>query len=337
MEVAMLRNNDFQRTLDYETFRSLAHPVCGRHNLADQEANTFAGSLCLHSVSGLTAVDIRSNARRVERTQRDVRLDGVDQYKAVFQIEGRSIISQNDRDVQLAVGGVALVDLARPVTHVSDDVDSRWLCLLLPRQSLVSHLGFEPPGGACGRGGSPAGRMLNEVVLDTLNGGGSVLPPADSYMRLAVFDLLGALFVPPPSSSRHANKLIMRICGLIKDRFTDPDFGPPQAASQAGISLRYLQKLFTQSGSTCTEYIHSLRLNHAARLLHRRKLLGMSEPISNIAYACGFRDYTHFARQFRNRFGCSPGTHSGMQGGGENSAVRPGAHETVPWACAHEA
>jgi AraC family transcriptional activator of tynA and feaB len=337
----MLRSDDFLGThVDYETFTSLAHPVCGRHHLADEETSTFAGWVRLLSVSGLTAVDIRSNARRVERTQRDVRLDGVDQYKAVFQIEGRSIISQNDRVVRLAVGGVALVDLARPVTHVSDDVDSRWLCLLLPRQSLVSNLGFEPPGGACGPGGTSAGRLLYDVVVDALNGGGSVLPPAESYMRLAVFDLLGALFVPrepPPSSSRHANKLITRISGLIKDRFTDPDFGPPQAASEAGISLRYLQKLFTQSGSTCTEYIHSLRLNYAARLLHRRKLLGMSEPISNIAYACGFRDYTHFARQFRNRFGCSPGTHSGMQGGAENGAVRPGADETLPWAWAHEA
>jgi AraC family transcriptional regulator, positive regulator of tynA and feaB len=317
MEDGMLRNDDFPGThVNYEAFRSMADPLCGRHNLADEETSTFTGSVRLLSVSGLTAVDIRSNARRVERTQRDVRLDGVDQYKAVFQIEGRSIISQNDQVVQLALGGVALVDLARPVTHVSDDVDSRWLCLLLPRRSLVSHLGFEPPGGACGHGGTPAGRLLYEVVLDAFNGGGSVLPPADSYMRLAVFDLLGALFVrrePPPSSSRHANKLIARISSLIKDRFTDPDFGPPQAASEAGISLRYLQKLFTQSGTTCTEYIHSLRLDYAARLLHRKKLLRMSEPISSIAYACGFRDYTHFARQFRNRFGCSPGAHSGIR------------------------
>ena len=30
-------------------------------------------------------------------------------------------------------------------------------------------------------------------------------------------------------------------------------------------------------------------------------------PISEIAYVCGFRDYTHFARKFRQRFGYSPG------------------------------
>jgi AraC family transcriptional regulator, positive regulator of tynA and feaB len=63
----------------------------------------------------------------------------------------------------------------------------------------------------------------------------------------------------------------MRIRSLIKDRAADPDFGPPEAASEAGISLRYLQKLFTQRGSTCTDFVYSVRLNHAARLLDRRE------------------------------------------------------------------
>ena len=135
-------------------------------------------------------------------------------------------------------------------------------------------------------------------------------------MQLAVYNLLGALFAPPDSpslSSGHANKLFMRIRGLIKGRFADPDFGPAEAAAEAGISLRYLQKLFTQCGSTCSDFIYSLRLNHAARLLDRRKLLSTGEPISAIAYNCGFHDYTHFARKFRRRFGYSPGAHSGRQ------------------------
>jgi AraC-like DNA-binding protein len=253
----------------------------------------------------------------------------------VFQVAGQSTIYQNDQCVQLAVGDVALIDVARPITWVSDDGNVRHLSLHLPRRSLVSHLGFEPQGGACRRSGTPAGRLLYEIVLDALNGGGSACPPADSYMQLAVYNLLGALFAPPDSlslSSGHANKLFMRIRSLIKDRFADPDFGPPQAASAAGISLRYLQKLFTQRGFTCTEFIYSLRLNHAARLLDRRKLLSISEPISAIAYACGFRDYTHFSRKFRHRFGYSPGAHSAAQGRAGNDAVRSGADKSVSWA-----
>jgi len=52
-------------------------------------------------------------------------------------------------------------------------------------------------------------------------------------MTLAVYNLLGALFAPPDSpslSSGHANKLFMRIRGLIKGRFADPDFGPMRRA-----------------------------------------------------------------------------------------------------------
>jgi AraC-like DNA-binding protein len=150
-------------------------------------------------------------------------------------------------------------------------------------------------------------------------------------MQLAVYDLLGTLFAPtdPPPSSRDVNKLFMRIRGLIKDRFADSDFGPPEAASEAGISLRYLQKLFTQRGFTCTEFIYSLRLNHAARLLDRRRLLSIREPISAIVYACGFRDCTHFARKFRHRFGYSPGAHSAAKGHASNATVRLSTGESA--------
>jgi AraC family transcriptional activator of tynA and feaB len=325
----MRQSDNFLGTeqMDYEAWRALLRPLYGRHSLEGDGPNTFAGWLRRLSVSGLTAVDICCNAHRFERTDRDVRLDDRDHYKFVFQLAGQSTIYQNDQCVQLAVGDVALVDVARPMTCVSGDGNVRRLSLNLPRRSLVSHLGFEPQGGAFRRRGTPAGRFLYEVILDALSGGGSACPSADSYMQLAVYNLLGALFAPsdaPSLSSGHANKLFMRIRRLIKERFADPDFGPPEAASEAGISLRYLQKLFTQRSLTCTEFIYSLRLNQAARLLDRRKLLSLTEPISAIAYACGFRDYTHFARKFRRRFGYSPGTHSEAQGGAGNGAVPSG-------------
>jgi AraC family transcriptional activator of tynA and feaB len=336
MEAVMRQSDNGLGTeqMDREAWRALLRPLYGRHSLEGVEPNAFAGWMRRLSVSGLTAVDICCNAHRFERTHRDVRLDDRDHYKAVFQIVGQSTIYQNDRAVHLAVGDIALVDATRPMTCVCEHGSVRRVSLNLPRRSLVSHLGFEPQGGTYRRSGTSAGRLLYEVVLDALSGSESACPPADSYMQLAVYSLLGALFAPPdpPPSSRYANKLFMRIRGLIKDRFADPDFGPTEAASEAGISLRYLQKLFTQRGSTCTEFIYSLRLNHAARLLDRRKLLSTSEPISAIAYDCGFRDYTHFARKFRHQFGYSPGAHSGAQGRAENGAAHPGADKSASWA-----
>jgi hypothetical protein len=50
------------------------------------------------------AVDLSCNAHRVERTNRDVRLDGMEHFYAVIQLVGRSSMVQNDRVADLALG-----------------------------------------------------------------------------------------------------------------------------------------------------------------------------------------------------------------------------------------
>lgn len=296
--------------LDFETWKELVRTIGGRFNPEGIEPTAFTGSVRPISVCGLTAAVVGSNAHRVERTLRDVRLDGANHYFALFHVAGRSAMTHNDEAVRFDVGDVVLVDAALPVTFFNSNASESWksVALLLPRQSLVSHLGFEPPGGRYRHSGTTAGRLLLELILNSANAAGSMPSPADSYMRLAVYDLVGALFAPDDSApSRHADKLFMRVRSVIKDGFADPDFGPCEAAARAGISLRYLQKLFTQRGSTCKEFIYSFRLDHAARLLQRRASLGASQALGEIAYACGFRDYRHFARKYRHRFGHAPG------------------------------
>jgi AraC-like DNA-binding protein len=298
--------------LDYDAWREMLRSMCGRYNPEGVEPNAFAGWVRPVSVCGITALNIGCNAHRVERTCRDARLDGVDHYFAVFQVGGQSAMTHNDQAVRLAVGDVAFVDAAQPVTYFADNKGAAWntVTLNLPRQSLVS-LDLSQRVEFTGAAERLAGRLLFDLIQEADRSEGSAFSPADSYMQLAVYDLVGALFAPsdPWPVSRHADKLFARICGVIKDGFSDPDFGPVEVAAEAGISLRYLQKLFTERGSTCSEFIYSRRLDHAARLLHRRAQLGTGQPLSEIAYACGFRDYAHFARKFRHRFGYTPGAH----------------------------
>ncbi len=58
--------------------------------------------------------------------------------------------------------------------------------------------------------------------------------------------------------------------GLLEPVEAKGSGSPCDVAAEARISLRYLQKLFTMRNSTCGHFIHSLRLDHAARLLQRR-------------------------------------------------------------------
>jgi AraC family transcriptional activator of tynA and feaB len=302
--------------LDFEGWSAFLRASCGnRPEVMDRHA--FAGWVRPLSVCDLDAAALKIECRlavadsgkayRSERTDQDVRFAGADYYYAVFQVAGRSVMTQNDEVARLAVGDIALLDAARPAACFADA--SQWLRVELPRQALVSHLGFEPRGGLYASGGAPAARVLFDLVREVDQAEESEPSPAVPYLQLAVYDLLGALFAPSTSASvsRHGDRLFTRVCAVIKDGFADPDSSPRAVAAEAGISLRYLQKLFTARGSTCSDFIYSLRLDHAARLLHRRASLGTNQPLNEIAYTSGFRDYTHFSRKFRHRFGHSPG------------------------------
>jgi AraC-like DNA-binding protein len=181
----------------------------------------------------------------------------------------------------------------------------------LPRQRLISALGFEPRGGLGSHSRTRVSRLLFQLVVGAVNDEAPLPMSTDDHMRRAVYDLLGALFAPPDPGpgSLHSDRLFKRICDVIRDRFADPDFGPYEIATEVGISLRYLQKLFTKRGFTCSGFIQSLRLDQAVRSIELRASIKSHHPLSEIARACGYRDYSNFAHAFRQRFGHAPGVH----------------------------
>jgi AraC family transcriptional activator of tynA and feaB len=314
------------QTLDVEAWHETIHSTWGRYTPVVNDPKSFVAKIRPQSVYGFSAMHLMPNASHVERTQRDARLDGMDHYYALFSVVGSVKVIQNDQAVELAAGQVLLVDSAKPVTYMADgkdqgqgtsatgiDWNDRRQCfvLQLPRQSLVSHLGFEPQYGPGVCWNTRAGRVLFRLVSDAVDDDGPMSESAEGYMRLAIYDLIGAIFSPPDSMAFfRSEKLFSRVCDVVRERFEDPDVTPDDVAAEAGISRRYLQKLFAMRNMTYTNFINSVRLDHVARLLQRRALLSTTQPISAIAYSCGFSNYANFARQFQKRFGHSPGVHA---------------------------
>jgi AraC-like DNA-binding protein len=306
--------------LNLDDWAVLVRARCGgEYQVSDRHA--FAGWMCPRSVHGIAAAafkvqwglsaaeDHAGTICGFARRGRDVLADP-DWYGAFFMVAGQCALTQNEHTVQIGAGDVGLMDGAR-LSMRSFESGSQWLSVYLPRQALISHLGFEPQTCLSAPGGTVAARVLRQLVLDGVGGEESTTAPPSPHMRLAFYGLLGALFAPadPGPVSRHADRLFARIRRVISDRCADPDFGPAQVAAETGISLRYVQKLLTARGCTCSDLVYSIRLDHAARLLACRTSHATGQPLSEIAYACGFRDYTHFARRFRDRFGHAPGAH----------------------------
>jgi AraC-like DNA-binding protein len=298
--------------LGYEEWRASIISTCGQFDPEFVEPNAFVGWLRNVTIHNFGAAEVASNSPRIERSDRHTRLDGYDVYGAVFQVSGTSFVAQHDEVVELKPGDLAVVDATKPLTFFQPNGLAERLCLHLPRQALVSHLGFEPPAALPGRR-TRATRALFQLVRQQMDGDEAVSPETDAFMNLAVYDLLGAHLAPsdPQPDLAHTEKLFARIRGIIEARFIDPNLGPGQVAAEAGISLRYLQKLFTARGTTCGHFIQSLRLARAEQLLRRRQLLDRDQPLSEIAFASGFSDYGFFSRKFQQRFGCAPGAHGG--------------------------
>jgi AraC family transcriptional regulator, positive regulator of tynA and feaB len=296
--------------LTYNEWQSELQQLGARYQLRGVNRCDFTGWLGARNICGFEAVDLSCNATRFERTRQDTCLDKINHYYLLFQRTGQMQLEQNDRTSVLNTGDIALIDSSRPITYLSRP-PHEWSALHLDRKSLVSHLGFEPLGGQSRSGAAPAAMLLRQLASDDV----AIDQPltteskqASAYMRLAVFDLVGALFSGPAPASitPYSDKLYSRACDIVRDRFKKPDFGPFELAAEMGISLRYLQTLFAERGSTCGKFIQSSRLDYAINLLRRRALLGNTLGLREIAHSSGFLDYNHFARLFRRRYGRSP-------------------------------
>jgi AraC family transcriptional regulator, positive regulator of tynA and feaB len=108
--------------------------------------------------------------------------------------------------------------MSRPAI-LSSTGNTQCLFMNLPRQTLISHLGFEPQGGLYGRSGTLSTRLLSHFVRHAIEDENSMsaqalimlASDASTYMRRALYDLLGALFAPSDPASRHNAKLFARL------------------------------------------------------------------------------------------------------------------------------
>jgi len=96
---------------------------------------------------------------------------------------------------------------------------------------------------------------------------------------------------------RFLNKAIV----VVENNIADPDLDIERFASEIGVSrMQLYRKLNALTEMTVKEFVRSIRLKRAAQLLVQKKL-----NISEVAYAVGFRDLSHFRKCFKQEFGMS--------------------------------
>ncbi len=292
-------------TMNFEQWIELLRSSCARYDARRNDDRPFVGWVRALTLCGFKGIDVGCNASAVERTHRDIKHDREEHILVAQQLAGAADVMLDDQSVRVEPGDILLIDRSRPLQYRSRSGTCNLFSLELPRMSCLAHVGLEPLFGAR-RPDTLAARLLSHLLQSLRHE--PMTHEGEADVDIIIYDLVRTLFGSPSwvPVSPHSDRLFQRVCRIAKRHFTDQNFGPAEIAAEGGISLRYLQKLFTCRGTTCSEYIQSLRLGHASKLLARRAEGKGCQSVSEIAWRSGYREPSYFHRVFRRRFGHSP-------------------------------
>ncbi len=98
------------------------------------------------------------------------------------------------------------------------------------------------------------------------------------------------------------DELMERVMKTMNAHLSDSDFNVERLAEEVGISRAQLHRKMKEiTGVSTGDFIRNMRLEQAARLIREKKV-----NLSQVAYAVGFNNQSHFSTVFKKHFGMSP-------------------------------
>ncbi len=199
----------------------------------------------------------------------------------------------------LAAGDITLIDAARPCSIVWQQT-SRQASLLLPRQR-VAPTGDITTARRLDKS-LPMVQLSQRLLLESM--GGTTLSASERSRaggdRLPVAPGAASARSCPSRREKQFQKIIALIDASIQSEHLRPEW----LASETGMSVRSLYRLFADRGLVVAQYIKNRRLDLCARALQN---VHDDEKLAGIGYRWGFSDHSHFSTAFKQRFGVTPG------------------------------
>jgi AraC-like DNA-binding protein len=289
----------------------VACKVFVKHECRIEKRAAFDATLHHAQLGEIGVVDLESlGLRHAGVTKRDIANGEDDVFFLCLQLEGTATLTQDGREATILPGDFTLLDAQRPY---SCRYPAHWkqVIIKIPHRALKARLASSSELTACAvRNGDGVGGLASGYItmlpqhIDALQG--AARPQVGEHvLDLAALALAAETGknTPALSSGRAVSLLHLRMA--IENRLTDPALDPRGAAAAAGISVRYANDLLSQQGTSLERLIVSRRLERCRRALEDPAQ--WQRTISEIAFAWGFSDVSHFDRRFKAAYGCSPG------------------------------
>lgn len=286
----------------YQQWLAQINQVCGRFDARLLEGK-FTGELETSYARSLKLSTVTAGNVNLFRTRQEIKNSHDAWFYAVFQLEGGAEIEQDDRRSILNTGDITLLDASRPCS-ISWQEKSRQISLLVPRQIIEKQCRFQEVSCALTLSRSlPTVQLSHRLLQESM--GNADLSDRESEAALeAMVCLLRPAFqqrdITPPRKERQ----FQHVLSLIDDNIQSEVLRPEWIATESGMSVRSLYRMFADKGLVVAQYIKNRRLDLCAQML---RAASDEEKLAGIGYSWGFADHSHFSTAFKQRFGVSPG------------------------------
>jgi AraC-like DNA-binding protein len=275
--------------------------------VASPVSRTFRASLNHVDLGGgIGVTTIRTTPSRVGRPANLINADDRDDILVVTHVAGDCTVHRRDGSQDIRPGNVS-VHFANRAYELEFSSSARQVVFQLPRRMLTrqDRLAIERRSITPD---APALRVFAACVRELATVGADLSMETRAQLGHTAVDLLAGA-----AKSAHSNAAgiatepiaYLALCDYVHAHAMDPDLNATTLAERNGMSVRYLQKVFAEHGTSPALFIRSARIAMAIRLLADNR--SSTCAVEWAGYRCGFNDASTFIRAFKSQTGVTPG------------------------------
>jgi AraC-like DNA-binding protein len=291
------------------TWEQMLHAAFGSVELVQSVTPPLSAHIRQFPIANLRLIEAVSDCKVARRTARNIATDDDEYFILILVRAGRLKITQFGRECELTRDTFGLFHLSSPSFYCHQETTDV-LDLKIPASALRPYIRDPYRHVAIAR---PAHNGIGRVVADLFQSlteqaahmpewalhacAGQMLSVVTTAIECAGQDL-------PVDSSSVRSALFKKTLAFIEINAGDASLNANAVAKSAGISLRYLQRVFQDHGLSVAEHIRDCRLKRC----HDNLLSGgdTNSSVKEIAFKGGFRSPSHFSTVFKRRYGVSP-------------------------------
>jgi AraC family transcriptional regulator, positive regulator of tynA and feaB len=294
----------------FDFWHSVACSRIVQHEARPDCRTNFSAEIELGLLGNLELIRSRTSPMRVSHKATHASRDMWSDFLIVCQqVSGTLCMEHDGKEIILNSGDITLLDPM--LSHEGRFLSApKTVVIKVLRRELEARLGkardaiaqvVKPIG--------PENRLSSSLVAALPSLAGQMDVASGDMVGNHALDLLAVSFAKTVLGTRSrisSSKALAlsNVRSVVEARLTDPSLNAETVANQLGVSVRSVNRVLSEQQTSIARFIQTRRLERCRSALEDPKQV--HRAVSEIAYAWGFSDMTHFGRRFKQHFGVLP-------------------------------